>query len=144
MGDCDGENGRELVRYEERLRGFSCSDMAMAICAGWFLDRKRVVSVYAIIIDDGESNFGLRFTILGFPRDRVYTKFTQHFVYYIHSFISELIMRMFLPQGLPFGFKSGIHAHNAPYNIPIAILSNPVAYDNAGTSISSQLLVWAI
>ena len=64
--------------------------MAMVVCAGWFLDRRWVVNVYVIVIDDGERNLGLPFnlcfTVLGFPRDRVYIKFTELFVHYIHSF----------------------------------------------------------
>ena len=88
--------------------------------------------------------FDLLFVLLSLvpKRKGIYQTYTAFCI--LRSFISELIMRMFLPQRLPFGFESGIHAHNAPHNIPIAILSNPVAYDNTSTSISSRLLFWAI
>ena len=80
MGVCDGENGRGLVRYEERLRDSLVPGMAMVICATWFPDRKWVVNVYAIIINDGEHYHGLRFalclTVSGLPRERVYIKLT--------------------------------------------------------------------
>ena len=71
-------NGSHDMKSGCRVLWVYC--MAMVTCARWFLDRKWVVNVYAIIINDGESYHGLRFalclTVSGLPTERVYIKLT--------------------------------------------------------------------